>query len=69
MTQNYLDPVFEEVWHAQLFAITVHLNESGYFTQMDFPNMTLYAVRIYNRVLSAEEIQQNYQAQRGRFGV
>ena len=37
--------------------------------KMDFPNMTLYAVRIYNRVLSAKEIKQNFEAQRSRFGV
>ena len=24
-------PVFEELWHAQVFALTVHLNESGLF--------------------------------------
>ncbi|SFE45787.1 nitrile hydratase accessory protein [Sulfitobacter brevis] len=26
------EPVFEEPWHAQVFAITVHLNETGLFT-------------------------------------
>ncbi len=26
------EPVFEEPWHAQLFALTVHLNEAGHFT-------------------------------------
>lgn len=25
------DPVFEAPWHAQLFALTVHLNEAGHF--------------------------------------
>jgi nitrile hydratase accessory protein len=25
------EPVFEAPWHAQLFALTVHLNESGLF--------------------------------------
>lgn len=26
------DPVFEAPWHAQVFALTVHLNEAGHFT-------------------------------------
>ncbi|GGH22211.1 nitrile hydratase accessory protein [Cribrihabitans marinus] len=26
------DPVFEQPWHAQVFAMTVHLNETGLFT-------------------------------------
>lgn len=26
------EPAFSEPWHAQLFAITVHLNEGGAFT-------------------------------------
>ena len=59
-------------WSTQNFAYMTLLgehNEGSFFTQMDFPNMTLYAVRIYNRVLSAEEIQRNYKAQRSRFGV
>lgn len=30
------DPVFEEPWHAQLFALTVHLNETGHFTWPDW---------------------------------
>lgn len=25
------EPAFEEPWHAQLFALTVHLNEAGHF--------------------------------------
>ena len=25
------DPVFSEPWHAQVFALTVHLNETGHF--------------------------------------
>ena len=25
------EPVFGEPWHAQVFALTVHLNESGHF--------------------------------------
>lgn len=29
------DPVFTEPWHAQVFALTVHLNESG---QLDWPD-------------------------------
>jgi len=29
-------PVFEEPWHAQLFALTVHLNETGHFAWPDW---------------------------------
>lgn len=30
------EPVFEDPWHAQLFALTVHLNEAGQFTWPDW---------------------------------
>jgi|TARA_B110000305_G_scaffold71377_1_gene80103 nitrile hydratase accessory protein len=30
------EPVFEAPWHAQLFALTVHLNEAGYFAWPDW---------------------------------
>ncbi len=30
------DPAFAEPWHAQVFALTVHLNESGHFTWADW---------------------------------
>lgn len=30
------EPVFEEPWHAQLFALTVHLNETGKFGWADW---------------------------------
>ncbi|MFA3916064.1 nitrile hydratase accessory protein [Ruegeria hyattellae] len=30
------EPVFEEPWHAQLFALTVHLNETGRFDWPDW---------------------------------
>jgi nitrile hydratase accessory protein len=32
MTSSPPDPVFEQPWHAQLFALTVSLNEQGYFS-------------------------------------
>ena len=30
------EPVFEEPWHAQVFALTVHLNEAGHFGWADW---------------------------------
>ena len=36
MSTERPDPVFEEMWHAQLFAVTVHLNELGHFTWPDW---------------------------------
>jgi len=33
---NKPEPVFSEPWHAQVFALTVHLNESGRFTWPDW---------------------------------
>jgi len=30
------EPVFQEPWHAQLFALTVQLNETGRFTWPDW---------------------------------
>lgn len=32
MTENIPTPVFENPWHAQVFAITVALNEAGLFS-------------------------------------
>ena len=29
-------PVFDAPWHAQVFALTVHLNEAGHFTWPDW---------------------------------
>ena len=36
MTDAPPDPVFDEPWHAQVFALTVHLNESGLFAWPDW---------------------------------
>ncbi|KEJ89993.1 nitrile hydratase accessory protein [Sulfitobacter donghicola] len=33
---NAPDPVFEAPWHAQVFALTVHLNEEGHFVWADW---------------------------------
>jgi len=33
---NAPEPVFEQPWHAQLFALTVHLNEAGHFVWADW---------------------------------
>ena len=30
------EPVFEAPWHAQVFALTVHLNEAGHFAWGDW---------------------------------
>jgi len=30
------EPVFEAPWHAQVFALTVHLNEAGHFVWSDW---------------------------------
>lgn len=34
--RNAPEPVFEAPWHAQLFALTVHLNETGHFVWPDW---------------------------------
>jgi hypothetical protein len=50
-------------------------NNNGFGTIGGFPllnwywNCGVYVVRIYNRVLSASEVLQNYNATRGRFGI
>ncbi|NVO54815.1 nitrile hydratase accessory protein [Rhodobacteraceae bacterium B1Z28] len=36
MTHSAPEPVFAEPWHAQLFAVTVALNESGRFAWPDW---------------------------------
>jgi hypothetical protein len=41
----------------------------GRFAASSYANINLYSSLVYNRVLSAQEIQQNFQAQRSRFGL
>lgn len=36
MTDTAPEPVFTQPWHAQVFALTVHLNESGLFAWPDW---------------------------------
>lgn len=36
MTDGAPEPVFSEPWHAHVFALTVHLNESGHFDWPDW---------------------------------
>jgi hypothetical protein len=36
---------------------------------IDYGQGIIYSHRIYNRALTASEIQQNYNALRGRFGI
>lgn len=36
MTDTAPEPVFSEPWHAQVFALTVHLNETGHFAWPDW---------------------------------
>ncbi|WP_372571023.1 nitrile hydratase accessory protein [Ruegeria jejuensis] len=36
MSSTAPEPIFEEPWHAQLFALTVHLNETGHFDWPDW---------------------------------
>ena len=51
MKKRCKDPWFEEVWHAQLFAMTVHLNERGNFTWQDWMdnfNMVLHVRGLEN---------------------
>ncbi len=36
MTDRPPEPVFTQPWHAQVFALTVHLNESGLFAWPDW---------------------------------
>ena len=38
VTQVFDEPSFEEPWHAQLFALTVSLNEQGHFSWSDWAN-------------------------------
>ena len=35
-TAAHPEPAFEEPWHAQVFALTVHLNETGVFDWPDW---------------------------------
>ena len=36
LTANVPEPVFQQPWHAQVFALTVSLNENGRFTWSDW---------------------------------
>ena len=41
------EPVFEDPWHAQLFALTVCLNEAGYFDWPDWAERFSATLRIH----------------------
>lgn len=45
-------PVFEEPWHAQVFAITVALNEAGVFQWTDWANR--FGAKLKQRGLTHE---------------
>lgn len=46
------EPVFQEPWHAQVFALTVHLNESGAISWADW--VTRFSDRLALHGLSRE---------------
>jgi hypothetical protein len=63
---------FESRWSTQAFSYLViggSHNEPGYFTQMTYPKITVFSVKVYNKVLSSPEILQNYNAVKSRFGL
>ena len=45
----------------------VLINGDGSIRSDTYSNQTMYAIAYYNRALSANEVQQNYNATRGRF--
>jgi len=47
----------------------VQIGRSGYRNYTRIINGNLYSAIIYNRALSADEVLQNYNAQKGRFGL
>lgn len=50
--------------------ITLAMNSNGAVSAMAEPIKAAYSiVRLYNRTLSASEIRQNFNTQRGRFGI
>lgn len=49
---DHRSPVFAEPWHAQVFALTVHLNESGTFTWPDWA--ALFGATLAEHGLSKE---------------
>ena len=62
----------EARWSTQAFSYLViggSHNEPGYFTQMTYPKITVFSVKVYNKVLSSLEVLQNYNATKGRFGL
>ena len=63
---------FESRWSTQAFSYLViggSHNEPGYFTQMTYPKITVFSVKVYNRVLTASEVLQNYNTFKSRFGL
>lgn len=64
--------LFQSSWSTQSFnnfLIGGEHNESGYYLQMSYPNITIYCVKVYNRALSQLELTQNFNALRGRYGI
>ena len=49
--------------------VSVQTNLASDFTNSRFNNITLYSHLIYNRALTPQQIQQNYLATKGRFGL
>jgi len=70
--KNGVISTFQSRWSTQnpsYLIIGGQHDESGFFTRMNYPNITIYSVRIYNRALSAAEILHNYNVTKGRFGL
>ena len=63
---------FVSKWSTQNFnhiVLSGDHSEGGNFVAHTHSNITYYCVKLYNRALSAEEVKQNYEALKGRFGV
>lgn len=70
--KNGIQSASESTWSTQDFNYLIiggEHNEAGYFTQMNYPNITIYNVKCYTRILSAKEVLQNFNAHKSRFGL
>jgi hypothetical protein len=70
--KNGIISPFTAFWSTQSFGNYViggEHNEGGNFVQTNWPRITVFMVKVYNRALSAQEISQNFNAVRGRYGI
>ena len=56
-------------WPSNNSVVTLGANLKGTSAEAQFFNGTIYSARMYNRVLTKQEIKNNYEIDKSRFGM